>query len=507
MKKLEQFIFYFLLFAIPFQTRKILWHQSWNFNEWQAISLYGTDILLLILFGLWIFSRVKPKIERYDYFLFALVAVSAISIKNSSSFYLSTYNVLKLIEFVAFYFYIKSYAIYRFGLVRSMIVLVGGGLFQAVIAILQFFKQSSLGLRYLGESVLRPDLAGVASFFNFHGEKVMRAYGTTPHPNILAAYLFFSIFSFYFVYLYFHIYHQGRIYHPKFNLFLLVSYPLILLSFFFTFARVMIFLWFFGFVVRACLVLGRQRFKKVFGMGINKIKLIKILVLSTMVVVLFGIFYWPEAISRVKISSEDEAVQLRVFYNKESLKSVNWFGVGAGNFVNWLMVRNPNLPRNLYQPVHNIYLLIYSETGILSIAAFILFLIFLTKDFIVSTKMEKFYHYSVLLFFLSFLFVGLFDHFLWTLQQGRLMFWLVCAGLTLFKDSETLTHWRDLRSSTERVRGKILAGIYAVPENGLGFRLICSQPKKLVVNYHDGQNRTFKTNQRRSHQSQKISAL
>src|SRR3989344_5461086 len=197
--KIEQFLFYFLLFAIPFQTRKILWHQSWNFNEWQAISLYGTDILLLILFGFWIFSRVKPKIEKYDYFLLALIIISAISIKNSSSYILSAYNVLKLIEFVFFYLYLKSYAVGKFGLMRPMIVLVCGGLFQAVIAILQFFKQSSLGLGLFGESVLGPHLTGIASFYNLTGEKIIRAYGTTPHPNILSAYLFLAIFSFYFV--------------------------------------------------------------------------------------------------------------------------------------------------------------------------------------------------------------------------------------------------------------------------------------------------------------------
>ncbi len=438
MRRLEQFLFYFLLFAIPFQTRKILWYQNWNFNEWQSISLCGTDILLLILFGFWIFSRVKPKIEKYDYFLFALIAVSVISIKNSSSYILSAYNVLKLIEFIAFYFYIKSYAIYRFGLVRSMIVLIGGGLFQAIIAILQFFRQSSLGLKLLGESMLARDLTGIASFYNYHGERIIRAYGTTPHPNVLAAYLFLAAFSFYFVYLYFHIYHQNKIFHPKLNYFLLISYPLILLSFFYTFARVTIFLWFAGFIIRSAVLLGTKRFRKSFGGRVNKIKLTKILVLSTTVVLLFGAFYWTDAISRVKISSEDEAVQLRVFYNKESLKSVNWFGVGTGNFVNWLMIKDPNLPRNLYQPVHNIYLLVYSETGILGIAALILFLIFLIKDYIVTTKMEKFYHYSVLLVFLSFLFIGLFDHFLWTLQQGRLMLWLLCASLTVFKSNDII---------------------------------------------------------------------
>ena len=406
-----------------------MWYQNWNFNEWQSASIYGTDILLLILFGFWIFSRVKPKVEKYDYFLFALIAVSIISIKNSSSYILSGYNVLKLIEFVAFYFYIKSYAVYKFGLTRPMMVLIGGGLVQAIIAILQFLKQSSLGLKLLGESVLSPDLTGIAAFYNLAGEKIIRAYGTTPHPNILATYLFLAIFAFYFAYLYFPLSRASG----KRGHFFLGSYSLMLFALFFTFARVALFLWFFGFFIRSCLIVGKKRFRKIFWSDENKIKLIKILAVSVAIVVVFGIFYRSEAISRVKISSEDEAVQLRVFYNKESVKSVNWFGVGSGNFVNWLMVKESNLPSHIYQPVHNIYLLIYSETGILGLGTFILFLIFLLKDFILKTKLDKLYHYSVLLVFLSFLFIGLFDHFLWTLQQGRLMLWLAISLLTIFK--------------------------------------------------------------------------
>src|SRR3989344_8049629 len=366
-RKFEQFLFYFLLFAIPFQTRKILWHQNWNFNEWQSISIYGTDILLLILFGFWIFDLINPKIEppvdnrlrksvihrfvkRHDYFLFVLIVVSAISIKNSSSYILSTYSVLKLVEFVVFYFYIKSYAVYKFGLIRSMIVLICGGVFQAIIAILQFFKQSSLGLGLLGESVISPNLTGIASFYNVAGEKIVRAYGTTPHPNVLAAYLFLTIFAFYYLWIYKNI--------SKLSLFV---YGLTLLAFFFTFARVAIFLLFINFLIRIILV--RLKFRKEYW---NK-KLVLLFSMTFIVVTFFSIVYWPEAVSRIKISSKDEAVQLRVFYNKESVQSLNWFGVGSGNFVNWLMIKEPNLPRHIYQPVHNIYLLIYSETGILGI--------------------------------------------------------------------------------------------------------------------------------------------
>ena len=67
-RKIEEVLFYFLLFAIPFQTRKILWQENWYFNDWQAIYVYGTDLLFLILVLFWIFRRyagisLKSKVK------------------------------------------------------------------------------------------------------------------------------------------------------------------------------------------------------------------------------------------------------------------------------------------------------------------------------------------------------------------------------------------------------------------------------------------------------------
>jgi len=465
-RKLEQFLFYFLLFAIPFQTRIIFWQQNWNFNEWQSASVYGTDILIFALFLLWAFNyrQAKLNLGRYDYFLFGFLVFSAVSIKNSSSTFLATYNFIKVVEFAVFYFYLKSYAVYRFDLIMSLTAVVAGGVFQSLIAIVQFFKQSSLGLFWFGESVINSTMTGVAVFYNSVGVKIVRAYGTTPHPNVLAAYLFLAMFAFYSAYLYYHlyphtkrefplsadelkdshygvgVYHSEKSHHPQFNLFLLASYPLVLLAFFFSFARVALFLWFFTFAIRAPVVLCNKKFRKVFSEKANKAKLVKILAIGTIVVLSFGAFYWRDVVTRAKISSNDEAVQLRVFYNNKSLESVNWFGVGNGDFVNWLILKEPNLPRSLYQPVHNIYLLIYSENGILAAGTFIAFLALLVSDFINKTKMSKFYHYSFLFVVLSFFFMGLFDHFLWTLQQGRLMFWLLLAGLAFYSDSSHNLH-------------------------------------------------------------------
>ena len=94
--------------------------------------------------------------------------------------------------------------------------------------------------------------------------------------------------------------------------------------------------------------------------------------------VLFVAVYWPYVVNRTVISTNDEAIQLRILYNHESLAGgQSTFGLGMGNFVPWLMTQNLHLNREVYQPVHNIYLLIYAEVGIAGIALFILFLAFL----------------------------------------------------------------------------------------------------------------------------------
>src|SRR3989338_9422288 len=102
-------------------------------------------------------------------------------------------------EFAALYFYIKSNAVRLLANGYWLLAILAGGLFQSLIAIAQFLKQSAIGLRFLGESVIAPDMEGVAVFYNSVGEKVMRAYGTTPHPNILAAYLLLGLFAIYYL--------------------------------------------------------------------------------------------------------------------------------------------------------------------------------------------------------------------------------------------------------------------------------------------------------------------
>ncbi|MDP3697010.1 MAG: O-antigen ligase family protein [Candidatus Taylorbacteria bacterium] len=458
---IEKYLFYLFLFSIPFQTRKILYYDGWRFNEWQSISIYTTDILLLILLGFWAINFLKSyklqvtsyKLQKSDLFLIAFLAISAVSIKNSSNPIISWFQWLKLVEFVVFYWYLSRYAFAKFGLFNSFLTIMMGGLFQAVTAIIQLIKQSSIGLRYLGESVINGDLSGIASFYLPTGEKIIRAYGTMPHPNVLAAFLLLALFAFYFVYLYSRLFGEAR---PEgaarlhsehsaladtWDKTMLVFYGIILFAFFATFSRVAVFIWFVSFCFRSVIVRAFKRYRIIFGTKEGRKRIIAILLVSLCVIVLFGSLYFEEIFSRFTIDKEDQSVELRAFYLKEAFKAgegINLLGVGIGNFVGWLIEQHPYLPYYVYQPVHNIYLLMYSETGILGLSAFIMFLTFLIKDFIKRTRFRKAYHLSGLVLLGSFLFIGFFDHFFWTLQQGRFVFWLGLGVLTYFSSNDIM---------------------------------------------------------------------
>lgn len=98
----------------------------------------------------------------------------------------------------------------------------------------------------------------------------------------------------------------------------------------------------------------------------------------------------------------------------QMIKNNFWFGVGLNNFIpNLVKVSNKFINAWELQPVHNIFLLVFSETGILGLLAFgYLLLAGLTTN-----------SYGLI----AVLFSGLSDHYWLTLQQNMLLFTYVLA--------------------------------------------------------------------------------
>jgi O-antigen ligase len=159
-------------------------------------------------------------------------------------------------------------------------------------------------------------------------------------------------------------------------------------------------------------------------------KIILIFLLFVVYCSLFTVLAWSEISSRFQISPTEQSVSLRAFYNQVAfsiIKEHPWLGIGFGNFV-WETRQMLDLLSSwIHQPVHNLYLLIANETGLLGLVVFLVFIWRLLRQFngqFRSWAPNKLGIQLLTFIVFAFLFIALFDHFFWTLQQGQLVFWL-----------------------------------------------------------------------------------
>jgi len=417
----EKIIFYLLVFCLPLQVRHIFHFFGQTFNEWQAIYLYATDILILGLLGLWLLrilsGREKIKFGWPEICLGALGLIAFLSIFAAANRSLAIFSVLKLLEFLALFLYVKYNFSSLFKITIFWKAFVVGALVQGGVALIQFLKQQSLGLKFLHESPLAFNLPGVAKIV-VNGQPIIRAYGLVPHPNILAAILVAAIFGL--VWLITVEFNQSSVFKKIVNVFFLA---VLASALFFTFSRGVIAVgYLFLFLWLAFLFKDKQYRKQILFLAIF------LLAVNCLLLVVF----WPYAASRYSVGDflGGQSVNLRSFYNQAAIRTIMshpLLGVGQGNFVTALAQKYIDLASWAWQPVHNIYLLAASEIGIFGLLAFLGFL-FLTIKGAWQRKLEL--DVSHLLFAIGYLLViGLFDHFLWDLQQGQLLFWMILGIL------------------------------------------------------------------------------
>lgn len=448
MEHTERWLWWILIASLPIQRRLILFQSDWNFNEWRSGFLYGTDLLVLGLVGMWLWRLAvrRDRFTRGSLMILVcgamLIFAAVLSVRGALVPHVSWYQVIKLIEFVALAAYVSS-AIRRFGWRGILGAIIIGGSLQALIAAVQLIRQAGLGLRILGESVIGSHLTGVASFYTFAGEKLIRSYGTTPHPNVLAMYLAIALTAWWVFCLYFR--PQLRSISTKvLEWILALSYVLMLWGLFATFSRTVIALWGLMMAFLFVMSLANHTLRRKLWSGDMRCRILMGICVTVIVIIAFSCIYQDAMVARLAISSSDEAVTLRMYYNGQALRvgsGVNWHGVGIGNFASWLMVHAPNAPRYLYQPAHNIYLLAYAETGIVGVLAFAAILCAAAYAFVCQFKLKRssYETWPLCAVFALVLAVAMFDHFFWTLQQGRLMFWMLLGSIAALFDflSET----------------------------------------------------------------------
>ncbi len=397
----------FLTAAIPIQLGKFFFlSHSYVLGipvDYRAVSLYLSDLIVAAYLAIFLaenrksFKKIYVENKKYLFAALALnvylaVQTAFFSVSKESSFFFN----FKIFMFSLLPLIVCQSLQDKQTAKKAIVVLQISLLWQSCLIILQFLNQGALGLWILGERTFDTTTAQIAHT-NFLGWQLLRPYGSFPHPNVAAAYMVFSLIMLLGNNRYLLLARRSSL---KEVGILLTPIALIL-----TFSKSALF------VLTIAVLSAAQNIRRFF------IYIIPGAILGVFVLVQLG--------SQVASVSE----RLLLIESALDISTKNpLFGVGSNNFI--LELAKLDLTSlaqtRLLQPVHNVFMLILAENGIVGLLLFALLLLTIARA--VQGKIKA-------LLFIALLFYLSVDHFLWTLQQGQLIFWLAIAYILTSKQS------------------------------------------------------------------------
>ena len=452
----EVYFFYGFLLTFTLSIRKVLYYYplSGSFNEYTGIYLYLSDIFVLAIIFTSIYKYLQKNSYQYIFIklkncstwnffnrhnaiftiFFLFIAWSWLSLIWSQIPQIAIFRSIKLIEvFIVFAFILNKIVPHRTYLLNSFIIIIIVGTFQSIFAICQFILQKSLGLTWLWESMIAPNIPGVAKII-VNGDKYIRSYGLMPHPNILGGFLLVSIILTITIIC---ISRKPQIIDKcslwntlnKFivprgtQLILLILLVFQIIAQFLTFSKSAILGTIIG--IAYLIVVSRETFGVLFK--ITKYGFFVFLIILLLAINLkFDIGLW------LNQSLQERIVYLNI--SRETITNNVLTGSGIGQFVP-NMSKHHNLAEWQFQPVHNVFLLVWSELCLIGLILFtfiIWMIIYKPKITNVSRETNRINGYLTIKNMLNSLIIGLifimlFDHYFWDIHQGILILWTVAG--------------------------------------------------------------------------------
>lgn len=425
---LQRFLLYLLLLLLPIQLGR---HFFFDFSkiagirsDYLAPTIYLTDfIILLMIAAESVFSlrslvfclKNNKRIKFYKPAKLLLLVICYLLFINlfvAKNPWVSWYKTIKITEFILLGFIIVKLKPKIFNLLIPLSIAI---IYSSIIALWQFLLQRSIGglFWYLGERTFYSSSPGIAAF-SWQGKLILRPYSIFPHPNVLAGFLAL-VLPIILIELIFY----RRQLTPVLILLFVSASLLGILALILTFSRFAWFVFLLGLVLAICL-----RKKKM--MHYLKKKEKPILFLFYFSIVMSVVFPLVFSINQQSVNERRSLIEASL-----NMTSQNpMFGVGLNNFI--VSSRQYLISLNelyIYQPVHNIYLLVFAETGIIG---FFLFCLFIT-----AAIRKSLYSAPVFLVLAQVLLLGLFDHYFVTLQQGQLLFTVFVSLAFLGRNSYT----------------------------------------------------------------------
>lgn len=370
--------------------------------DYLSPTLYFTDSLVFI-FVFFVTLQFRRSLFQFlnihKYGVLCLIVVMVVNLLLSSNVAISFFWWLRVIELALF----SLALIIRQTRLSEVVFPLSVGIFgTAILALHQFLSQHSVGgfLYYLGERSFSLDTPAIAHLVT-KGRLLLRPYGTFPHPNVLAGFCVVTAPLF-------------LAWKTKTNFEYMLKG---------TTVAALALLVLISFSRSAWLVLGilltALLIKKVIKRSYLLMSMgLLLLVLEEM---LIGRFLGLLSTDSISISERNQLSTFAIMlWQKTPL-----VGIGLGNFIP--SIPQISRPPYLLQPAHSLYLLLLSETGIIGLFGFSIF---------VLSRIKSVYQYNlpILYSLMAIVLLGLFDHYFYTIHQTQLIFAFV-IGLSFVKDT------------------------------------------------------------------------
>jgi O-antigen ligase len=404
---ITEILFYLFVFSIPLQFRIILnsdeAYIGYYFSYHKTIFIYLSDLLFAAyLITSLIFDR-PFKISKVA--LIPLV-IPIFSLFHVEHFGLWFYGSLKLAEFcILIAIMVKN----KHLVTNTLKIFILSAFVQCGLAVSQFHFEwvKNLNVFYVPEI----NESGAATI-NLNNEKILRAYGTFPHPNVLGGFLAIAFGTFLYVS------RETKI--NIINTLKLLSGTIVLLwGLLVGFSRSA---WIAA-VLLALIFITYLILRKAYKQAIYWSLIIGISVLILMPFYAEIVFHRSADI----VENSSNARGYRETFNNrgfEVFKDNSLLGVGINLYVPYTQ-KLFHVEPWAYQPPHNIFLLLIAEVGVIGILIYVFTL----------SRLGFMWNLGAVLGGTAIVVLGFFDHYLLTIQQGQLTLALL-MGMFLGKQKD-----------------------------------------------------------------------
>ncbi|MDG1949413.1 MAG: O-antigen ligase family protein [bacterium] len=404
LERFLQILFLIAIFLLPWQTQAIFGNAVIE-GQASVFGVFGLYVVEALIATVFLFrarqqiatSEVRKTWQALYYFLgFVFFSLGLTGIALVGWFY-----AIHVVS-AAFLFFLLTDS--RTNLKKVAVLFVCGLCIPVILGWIQVLTGGATASTFLGVAAKEAATLGVSVIETGSG-RLLRAHGTFPHPNIFGGWLAMGLIL---------IAWLVRFVESRWQLVLLLGGAGVLAStLVVTFSR------------SAWLGLLGAFLILLVGMWIQKKKprkrLVALGVVGLVCVFATVLSYHDQVLARFTpslpletISLEERASQYEQFGDVFVERPL--FGVGPNAYTFVLAQQDPGQDVWAYQPVHNVFLLLLAELGVMGFGAF-LYLVFSTNPF-AHASLKKVGGVFALALGAVFFMVGLFDHYLWTLWPG-----------------------------------------------------------------------------------------